>query len=357
MEQLQQESGLGKHGKLAAVAGLAALPADERLPVKFAIWQYFKAGTRNAEIHAIVPIARAGRRVLYILRFLPDNGIDAERIGEEGAGVSLMPVGDLDRLNGFGSTAADAPGLKTWLQKRYPAIVTVGTAVEAVKKSFAAEIEVKSGNPAWFKENYGIEILSAEEAQRRLRSTFRLNSQELTKLKDFTPIELKNLELALGTMSDKILPALKGLQIARQDTSIIARRLAHAEPAGLTLSRGADHLVLIFDAANASAGALFLGGRGRGRGAHAMPAATMTFTHEIGHVIAQQPGVRTAFEKLVRSKEIKPVTWYAASNPQAEFFPEAFALYHCDPEWLSGSRPELFAWFRLLSAEGSPPAN
>jgi hypothetical protein len=357
IEQLQQEPDLGRRGRLGAVTGLAALPADERLSVKFAIWQYFKSGTRNAEIHAIVPIARASRRVLYILRFLPDNGVNAERIGEEGAGVSLMPLGDLDRLHGFGGIEADAPGLKAWLQKRYPAIVIAGTDVEAIKRSFAAEIEVKSGNPAWFKENYGIEILNAEEAKRRLRSAFQRNSQQPAKLKDFTPIELKNLELALGRVSDKLLPALKGLQIARQETSIIARRLAHAEPAGLTLSRGTDHLILIFDAANASAGALFLGGRSQGHGPRAMPAATMTFTHEIGHVIAQQPGVRMGFEKLVRSKDIKPVTWYAASNPQAEFFPEAFALYHCDPEWLTGSRPELFAWFRLLSTEGSVPAN
>jgi hypothetical protein len=357
IEHLQQEPDLRKHDRLGALNGLAALPASERLSVKFAIWQYFKVGARNAEVHAILPIPRTGKRILYILRFLPNNDINVERIGEEGAEVRLMPLGDLNRLHGFGGTITDAPGLKAWLQKRYPAIVTAGTTIEAIKNSFAAEIEAKSVIPTWFKENYGIEVLRAEDAKSQLRTAFQFNPQQLAKLKDFTPFELQSLELALGGMSDKVLAALKGLQVARQETAIIPLGRGPIEPAGLTLSRGGDHLILIFDKANASTGALFLGGRGLDQKPRVMTTTTMTFTHEIGHVISEQPGVRTAFEKLVRSKEIKPVTWYAASNPQAEFFPEAFALYHCDPEWLSGSRPDLFAWFRLLSTEELPPAN
>jgi hypothetical protein len=43
------------------------------------------------------------------------------------------------------------------------------------------------------------------------------------------------------------------------------------------------------------------------------------------------------------------VTWYAAANPKDEFFPEAFALYLGDPEWLRGNRPDLFNWFETLS--------
>jgi hypothetical protein len=357
IENTQQEPDLRKHDRLGALNGLAALPAGEQLSVKFAIWQYFKTGTRNAEVHAIIPIANTNRRSLYIIRFLPNNGVDVERIGEEGSEASLMPLGDLNRLHGFGGTFTDASSLRAWLQKRYPAIAMAGTTVEAVKKSFAVEIEARSGNPVWFKENYRIEILPAHEAKSRLRTAFQLNPQQLEKLKDFTPFELKNLELALGRISGKVLPALKGLLMARQETSIMPLRLAHGEPAGLTLSRGEDHLILIFDRASAGMGALFLGERGLDQRPRVMAVTTMTFTHEIGHVISEQPGVKTAFEKLVRSKDIKPVTWYAASNPQAEFFPEAFALYHCDPEWLSSSRPELFAWFRLLSTEGVAPAN
>jgi hypothetical protein len=355
IERAQQEPDIQKHDRLGAVNGLEALPASERLSVKFAIWQYFKSGTHNAEVHAIIPIAKTGRRVLCILRFLSNNDVIVERIGEEGTELSLIPLGDLNRLHDFGDTSMEAPELKTRLARRYPAIVTAGVTADAVKSSFAREMDAKSGSPAWFKENYGIEILGADEARSRLRSTFQFNPQQLAKLKEFTSFELKSLELALGGMSDKFLAALKGLQIARQETSAVAGGLVHPAQAGLTVSRGADHLILIFDRANASNDALFLGGRGQGQTPRVAVATIMTFAHEIGHVISEQPGVRAAFEKLVSSKNIKPVTWYAASNPKTEFFPEVFALYHCDPEWLGGSRPDIFAWFRLLSAEGLPP--
>jgi hypothetical protein len=61
------------------------------------------------------------------------------------------------------------------------------------------------------------------------------------------------------------------------------------------------------------------------------------------------PGVKEPFDGLVKTKKIKPVTWYAASNPRDEFFPEAFALYVADPEWLKDNRPDLFRWFETLS--------
>jgi hypothetical protein len=305
IEHLQQELDLQKNDKLGALNGLAALPASDRLSVKFAIWQYFKTGTRNAEVHAIVPIPHTGRRILYILRFLPDNGVNVERIGEEGAEIKSMPLADFTRLHGFGGTFTDAAGLKALLQKRYPAIVTTGTTIEALKKSFAAEIEAKSANPAWFKENYGIQILRADEAKKRLRSAFQLSPQQLSDLKDFAPFELQSLELALGAMSDKSLAALKGLQFARQQTSLMPLGRTPVEPAGLTLSHGSDQLILIFDKANANTGALFLGRRGLDQNPRVMTATAATFAHEIGHVISRQPGVRTAFEKLVHSKEIK----------------------------------------------------
>jgi hypothetical protein len=60
------------------------------------------------------------------------------------------------------------------------------------------------------------------------------------------------------------------------------------------------------------------------------------------------PGVKEALDGLVRMKKIEPVTWYAASNPKDEFFPEAFTLIG-DPEWLKGNRPDLFRWFETLS--------
>ena len=66
-------------------------------------------------------------------------------------------------------------------------------------------------------------------------------------------------------------------------------------------------------------------------------------------------GVKSAFNAFVAAKRIKPMTWYAASNPPSELFPEAFALYQSDPEWLKTNWPDLFTWFEKLSATGRPP--
>jgi hypothetical protein len=68
------------------------------------------------------------------------------------------------------------------------------------------------------------------------------------------------------------------------------------------------------------------------------------------------PGVKEPFDGLVKTKKIKPVTWYAASNPRDEFFPEAFALYVADPEWLKDNRPDLFRWFETLSRNSGDSA-
>jgi Mlc titration factor MtfA (ptsG expression regulator) len=80
----------------------------------------------------------------------------------------------------------------------------------------------------------------------------------------------------------------------------------------------------------------------------------------LGHVISFRPGVQKAFDKLVIDKHIKPITWYAASDPPNELFPEAFALYYGDPEWLRTNWPDLFNFFDALDkqapAAAKPPA-
>lgn len=60
--------------------------------------------------------------------------------------------------------------------------------------------------------------------------------------------------------------------------------------------------------------------------------------------------MKDSFQALVKAKKIKPVTWYAASKPIDEFFPEAFTLYIGDPEWLRANRPDLFRWFETIAS-------
>ena len=66
--------------------------------------------------------------------------------------------------------------------------------------------------------------------------------------------------------------------------------------------------------------------------------------------------MQKAFDKLVAEKQIKPVTWYAASDPPKELFPEAFALYYSDLEWLKSNWPDLFNFFEQLDKSGKTPA-
>src|SRR5262249_31405288 len=124
---------------------------------------------------------------------------------------------------------------------------------------------------------------------------------------------------------------------------------------GRTLTRGSDRTIIIFDAASLNAASLFLGGLGPSGKPSVEVETAMTFAHELGHTVADLPGVKTAFNNFVRAKKIKPMTWYAASNPPSELFPEAFALYQSDPEWLKTNWPDLFTWFEKLSATGRPP--
>jgi Mlc titration factor MtfA (ptsG expression regulator) len=65
--------------------------------------------------------------------------------------------------------------------------------------------------------------------------------------------------------------------------------------------------------------------------------------------------VQKAFDRLVVAKNIKPVTWYAASDPPKELFPEAFALFYSDPQWLQQNWPDLFSFFETLDRTGKPP--
>jgi hypothetical protein len=50
-----------------------------------------------------------------------------------------------------------------------------------------------------------------------------------------------------------------------------------------------------------------------------------------------------------------PMTKYAASAPSTEFFPEAFAIYNADPEWMQNNLPDMFAWFEKLAKSGAAP--
>ena len=123
---------------------------------------------------------------------------------------------------------------------------------------------------------------------------------------------------------------------------------------GLSLFNGNDQSKIIFNAATANEVAIFLGGKGT-EGPAIFSYTSLTFGHELCHFVGWKPGVKSAFDAFVKKSNIKPLTWYAATNPPNELFPEAFALYKLDPTWARRNWPTLYQWFETFMKTGSPP--
>jgi Domain of unknown function (DUF4157) len=365
--------------KLGKINGLDKVPAPERASVKYAIWLYFRNGTRNAEVDAIVPILdpplgmanrfNTNRRALYTFRLKPQtNDVDVVRIGEEGKEVSLARQGSLAQVNGFAAHAVGATeqdkvaSLAAWLKQRYPGISPAASATVAdLEKDVTTKIRDDSGDPAWFEKNYGIVILDDKAAAEWLAKKLGFKEKkELQDLKSFTPPELRLLELVLERMSDSVVKAFKNVRMVRQRVNF--EFIPGTKPpdfqeksdvAGDTIV-AASRTIRIFDAAMRNIDALFLGGIGPEGKPSVVAAPTQPFAHELGHVVSYVPGVQKAFDDLVKAKGIKPITWYAGSDPPKELFPEAFSLFYLDPEWLRQNWPDLFNFFDALDKAGPP---
>ena len=341
--------------KLGTISGLGTLPADEQLSVKYVVWQYFEGGTRNKEVDVIIPIAHKTVRVFYTIRFHPDhNDVDVERVGEEGSSVKLQTEAlNVTRVDGFAANSKDATSFSSWIKTRYPSVALSGTSLTDLQDSVNKDMAANAGTPAWFTKNYGIEILDDTAAKTRLTTVHHKDAREADGLKVFDPAELKRLEFALETMSDAELQLLRGVQFARQDVfhKVVGRTVTtKPKTTGLTVQNGSERTILIYNSVTMNDKALFAGGAGGVR-----QADVETYTHELGHALGSQAGIEAAYTAFVAKKKIKPITWYAASDPGGESFPEAFSLYKNDPEWMKNNLPDLFTWFETVKTTGKPP--
>jgi len=350
------------------------MPADETIPVKYTVWQYFQGGTRNAEVDAIIPIpGPTPKRVFYTIKFHgKTTDVDVIRIGEEGkAGtVALSKINfDIARIPDYAAHAKDVTTLSAWLRTRYPKITPTGKDVPALKAAAEAEIATGAVKNDWFKANYGMEELDATRAETRLHTVQGWDAPQVVNTKDFTPDERKLLERAIETLSDPLLALLNGVPLARQEVFIkkggTAKKPTYTpqpktmgETARRTTTSGGtttvDRTIVLFDRWFMSDATLFIGGTG-----NVAPASMETPLHEFGHVVGAQAGIKDAFEKKFTASKAKlktaPITWYAKSDPGKEFFAEAFALYHADPEWMKANQPDLYMWFEELAKTGQPP--
>jgi hypothetical protein len=352
-------------GKITLPAGM---PADETIPVKYTVWQYFQSGTRNAEVDAIIPIpGSTPKRVFYTIKFhRKTNDVDVIRVGEEGkAGtVALSKIAfDLARIPDYVAHAKDVKTLTAWLKTRYPTIAPTGKDVPTLKAAAEAEIAAAAVKKDWFKANYGMEELDAASAKTRLQTVQLFDPPQVAHMKDFIPDERKLMERAFETLSDPLLALLKGVPLARQrvyikksGTKKKPKYTPEPKTAGNTASTTAgDRTVVLYDSWFMNEERLFMGGTG-----NVAPESIETPLHEFGHVVGAQAGIKDAFEKKFTASKAKfktaPITWYAKSDPGKEFFAEAFALYHADPGWMKANLPDMYDWFEKLSTTGSPPA-
>lgn len=366
--------------RLGTVRLPANLPADEWLPVKYTIWQYFSAGqARNTEVDAIVPVGSGSRTVLYTFIFGAHNDVTVTRVGEAGTAAGQVDVQRISvtRVNGFPGASASPAALRTWWSTRYPqggSLTPVPAATGQTQGSTPAAptaavliadmdrlITAGIANRTWFDQNYGIEVLDAAGIASRLQNAHNVPQAMTDDTLDLSTTDLRMLELSLQTLSNDMLPHLRGIKIGRKTSSIKRSGSRYSAGAatqyGLTLmdSSGSTRniTVLYFQSLYANNTSLFRGSSA----ANALPDVTMGILHELGHAAVENtPAVRTAFQAWIQSHPQTAPTWYAASSQAHELFPEVFALFHTDPHFLCNQAPLLYAWFDVVSSTGTPPA-
>jgi hypothetical protein len=350
LEKLQAKS----KNKLGTITGMTGLPKDEISSVNYTIWQYFEFGKiRKSELDVIIPIAHTKRSVYYTLRFDNEtNDVEVERIGEAGKGKVKPDEFDISRVQGFTDHSKDVATFSSWLKQRYPAATVTGKTVAELQTSINKEIKTKSTNAAWFEKNYDIYILDATTGDTRMDDAHKWSAGQRANIKDFQGDELGKLEFALQTMSLPVLARLKSVRMVRQDVLLKKRKrsvVAYPKTAGYTVKTGSDYTVLLLDSFTHSEQNLFTGGKQGVRST-----GTEVIAHEFGHVVGYQSKIESKYNAFVKKNKIKSVSWYGATG-KSEKFPEAFAFYHTDPEWMKNNQPELFKWFETLRTTGKPP--
>jgi hypothetical protein len=349
-------------GKVNLPEGISA---DELLAVKYYIRAYFKSGkdgkgnpisgTRNAEVDAIVLVPNKDTKVYYTFNFLPNNDVNVKRIGEEGKDAQAGQVDpsklDVARAPEYAEKAKDAATFSAWLKIRYPKETVTGQSVEELRANINKQAEAKADKPEWYA-NYDIKILDKDEGKKRLKEVHKYEEARVSEMKTFLPSQLRLVESVFQTMTKKILKLFNFLGIARQRVAIEKKpdKTFAEDPAlgGVTITSNTNQkTVIIFDKAFTSQDVSFLGGE---EGVIAKPA--MTYAHELGHIVGTE-AMKKKFEAFVTANGIKPFTWYAETGGTKEFFPEAFSLFHNDPQWMKTNYPELYQWFKTMTGKAS----
>ncbi|GAA4316902.1 hypothetical protein GCM10023149_14200 [Mucilaginibacter gynuensis] len=338
-----------KDYKLGAV-DVSKVPAAERVFVKYMAATYAKKGSNNAEVDVIIPIDT--KKVLYTFRYInKTNDVEVERIGELGKEVSFSGV-SIQNAAGFAAANTDAAALKTWLGQRYKGLTIKGATQADIIKEADTQLQKEAGTAAWFNKNYGMSVLDSTEGADRWQKTHGWTEPQTWGMKDFTTAELMLLEQALQAQSQPMLTALKGVKFTRQNNERDKKGTStNSDTAGFTAGNTSERTITIYDRFNLSENIMFVGDKSKVHNT-----SLMTIVHEMGHAVSfGQTGVEAAFNAFVKKNNIPAVTAYAGTKVNSESFPEAYALFHLDPNWMKTNIPAMYTWFETLSTSGKAP--
>ena len=367
--------------RLGTVTMPPRLQNGERAAIVYAIWAYFEKGSaRNTEVDAIIPLDAAGNSLMVTMRFGTNNDVVVTRIGVPGTNppwrVNTRRI-DVRRINGFPGVNADDAVLRTWWTKRYKkggALTTTPAPAgasapstgqppapdllrnSALLKEMSDLIDKGAATKEWFKDNYDFEIMTKEPAKALLAGLDPQRANLVADTRDFTPAELRSLEIALQLLGEAELTLLQKVKFARKSAGVAMtadKKWEAADVSGLAVLPGSDRIILFFDSTDDNDASLFRGGAGW----TALPASTMTMVHEMGHVIAwvNNDAILNAFNAWERNNPQIPPTKYAQTRGR-ELFAEFYGLFRTDPHFLCSTAPLAFAWFTELAKTGKPPA-
>lgn len=305
-------------------------PSAARIYVLGILEAYLSSGVQDATVNARVPLTSDSfATVTFDLSEANEQGIVVEMLwqGVGGAIPTLAPR--MLRLNP-NDFAAEWSTL-------HPNTVTPGR----MNYDKASEIMHSSLNAAWFEDNYGIFVLDSQAASEWMSDQTSESSQSDKGLESFIYEDLLALELSLQQIGRPAIDSLKGVRLVRKQQRVLPMRtsgLTGSLQSGLTLADDSKTTIIIYDAAYLNDATLWTG--------HSTPwpLQAWTIVHEFGHVLAQQRVSQLEFVSQF-SQQAAKYTWYASSTAATEAFPEAFALYILETDWLRDRNPELVKWF------------
>jgi hypothetical protein len=335
--------------RLGKVYGLRNVPREERFAAKILLAQYFAQSQQRAEVDVRVPGKKGD--ALYTFRFQPGVTPDltdavVTRVGNDVADPRLL-ASDIHGIYGCPLASEGPEALQQWWNHRYPSVPAPSSTLAELEKGMRDALTDGADTPEWFNRNYGIKILSAAQAHDALMKTKQFQPEELVDFKDYTSQELRVLERSLQTLDETSLKLIRGTSMVRQN------QLARARPGTpdtvgrtfflLVNDKPQTKIVSLYDAAHDPDRELFCGGTN-----HILPRLSLVFLHEFGHITSKYMPVQKRFNKEFDVQHLDPVTWYAAADPEEEFYPEVYALYYADPEWLQFNRTDIYDWMRTF---------